>query len=247
MKTKPKTKVEPKIKKKTLKPKTKVEPKKKKVLKTKPEKEVLEPKEKKNVVPYKKNEKTSLANAKVRAEFLEQNREPSFCDVTPLLPDSLYEEDLRHAALIKNAKATNNDTKNKLFDPVAIRRRLSLAFRFRGYTYSAIADLFGVKARQSYSDVIYLLNQTFQNTTESNEQVLQLEAKRLDDLYKHAYAMVKQGVPRGVNDAVKVLERRAKMFGLDQPVKVQTQVTGLDIILGDPDVAEKNKKQPVKA
>lgn len=58
------------------------------------------------------------------------------------------------------------------------------------------------------------------------EDPIELDMMRLDALYKALQDKVKRGDPTAINAGVRILDRRAKLLGLDSPVKIRTEVAG---------------------
>lgn len=98
----------------------------------------------------------------------------------------------------------------------ARRERMAQALRLRedGASYRAIAARLEVSERQAWLDVTDALKEI---TREPAEEVLTLELARLDNLYLIAYAKARtEQEPAAINSALRVMERRARLLGLDQ-------------------------------
>lgn len=57
---------------------------------------------------------------------------------------------------------------------------------------------------------------------EPTKELIELEVKRLDGLFMTAFPMAKQGVMGAVDRCLKIMERRARLLGLDAAIKVET-------------------------
>lgn len=96
---------------------------------------------------------------------------------------------------------------------------MAIALRLRedGASYRLIATQTEVSERQAWLDVQDALKEI---TREPAEAVLTLELARLDNLYVIAYAKARADQdPQAINSALRVMERRARLIGLD---KLQT-------------------------
>ena len=103
--------------------------------------------------------------------------------------------------------------------PISEKRRNRMAkaldLRKGGASYRAIAGALGVSLRQAEMDIKDALREV---TRESATEALGLELDRLDDLYMIAFTEARKNRDmRALNAAVRVMERRAKLLGLDIP------------------------------
>lgn len=100
----------------------------------------------------------------------------------------------------------------------------ALEMRKIGLTWEVIAEQAGYKNRQSaYQSVMRFVEAMAQ---EPSDQVRKLELERLDMLWSRAMPGVGRGDPGSIGVALRIMERRAKLLGLDAPVR--TEVTGAD-------------------
>jgi hypothetical protein len=112
------------------------------------------------------------------------------------------------------------------FEPsagTAERRRQALELRKAGATYDVIAQRLGYANRGgAYKAVMQALQAI---TAEPAKELLQLELERLDALLLGQWQKAIHGNARAGEVALKVMERRARLLGLDAPVKSQVTVT----------------------
>ena len=119
----------------------------------------------------------------------------------------------------------------------AERREFVLNMRKSGATYRQIAAAtiqhFGVEQlpkgydeRYAWMDVKAELDRIRDNVAEAAEQVRTLEAERLDKLFLAMYTQASKGNQGAVDRCLRIMERRAKLYGLDTPSK--HEVTGAD-------------------
>ena len=97
------------------------------------------------------------------------------------------------------------------------RHLQALELRKAGATYQAIADQLGyANARGAHKAVASALKATLR---EPADEVRDLEVARLDAMLLPLWRRVQQGDERAVDRALKIMERRARLLGLDAPSK----------------------------
>jgi len=108
-------------------------------------------------------------------------------------------------------------------EQIAARRVQALNLRKAGASYRAIAQQLGVDVSTAWSDVQAELGALRALATTAAEDVRALELQRLDALTAGLFVKATQqgGDARAVMALVRVSDRRAKLLGLDAPVKVQ--------------------------
>lgn len=103
----------------------------------------------------------------------------------------------------------------------AERQRLALEMRIAGHTFEAIAIELGYShARGAKKAVDAGLRKTLQ---EPADQLRDLEVARMDVMLNSIWPRVLKGEPRAIEVAIKVLERRARLLGLDAPQKINIE------------------------
>lgn len=94
----------------------------------------------------------------------------------------------------------------------------ALELRKAGLAYTVIADKLGYATRgAAWAAVMRALKRTLQ---EPADEVRALEVERLDALYLQMFSRAMKGDYGAVDRCIKISERRAKLLGLDAPVKV---------------------------
>jgi hypothetical protein len=89
---------------------------------------------------------------------------------------------------------------------------------------TAIAEMLGWNSHQAASKAIRAaLKRTIQ---EPADELRTLELSRLDDMLKAIAPHVAAGNLTAIDRALKIMERRAKLIGLDAPAKVDQNNTG---------------------
>ena len=111
------------------------------------------------------------------------------------------------------------------------RRQQALDFRKAGYSYRDIGARLEVSHEQARRDVEAALAALVADTKGSAEQLRQLELERLDMLTKALEPMAAVGNPGAVNSFLRVMERRAKLLGLDKPQAVDVTTGGDKLVL----------------
>lgn len=104
------------------------------------------------------------------------------------------------------------------------RQVAAVTLRFQGRAFQEIADELGYSGRAAaYKAVQRGLADL--PPVEHRDSLRQLEAMRLDALQAAAWPAAMTGDSEGVRTVLKVMERRARLFGLDAPVKTEHRVT----------------------
>lgn len=98
------------------------------------------------------------------------------------------------------------------------RAKQALELRKGGASFPEIARALGYSAAPgAYQAVMSALRRTLK---EPAEEVRTLEVARLDAMMLALWPQVRQGNQGAIEKALKVMERRAKLLGLDMPTKV---------------------------
>jgi DNA-binding CsgD family transcriptional regulator len=104
------------------------------------------------------------------------------------------------------------------------RAARALDLRITGATYRQIAKALNTNEKTAYYDVQDELGRLDAVTRHKAERLRDLELRRLDRCTAALDPRLADGDPRAVMASVRVMERRAKLLGLDAPL----QVTGAD-------------------
>jgi len=139
--------------------------------------------------------------------------------------------------------SNNHHTEAEHAEKVA-RQQKALDYRVTGMTYQQIADALGVTRPTAWKYVAAALDEVAKETFAKAAQLRELELARLDHLQreaerilrsKHVYVtqggkIVYDGEERlnddaptmqAINTVLRIMERRAKLLGLDQPTKIE--------------------------
>lgn len=102
----------------------------------------------------------------------------------------------------------------------ADRRSKVLTYRMSGATTREIAGKLGVSHVTIVNDLKVLMTEVNEQIAEGREQLHALENTRLDKLQSAVWMTALTGHPDSVRTVLSVMERRAKLNGLDKPIKV---------------------------
>lgn len=100
----------------------------------------------------------------------------------------------------------------------AEKRRKALSLRAQGKTYQQIADEVGWSNRTLACR--YVQRELKDVPKEEATHLRQLEMERLDALTNAVWPLAMTGDTRSIETCLKLMERRAKMIGLDSPSKI---------------------------
>jgi len=98
---------------------------------------------------------------------------------------------------------------------IAAKERAAEALRLRvqGHSFAAIAELAGYKSRQAAYDATRRAIREI--LREPVEELIELDIARLDELWRAQYPAAVAGDVVALNACLRILERRAKLLGLD--------------------------------
>ena len=96
-------------------------------------------------------------------------------------------------------------------------RQRALELRREGMSYRQIAAIMKVYAHTAYGYVQAELNDLRDQTLEDTEALRDIELQRADEFLRSLGAGIRAGDPQSIGVAIKVMERRAKLLGLDAP------------------------------
>lgn len=107
----------------------------------------------------------------------------------------------------------------------AERRVQALNLRMVGHDYRTIATELGVGVRTAYADVQEALAYLAKYERALALDVRALELARLDALSTFVWPMCENGDPEAIDAQLKIMARRARMLGLDEPAQVELVTT----------------------
>jgi uncharacterized protein YicC (UPF0701 family) len=119
----------------------------------------------------------------------------------------------------KNPSANNPEVIDK--------ERRVLELRRSGITFDVIAEEVGyASASGAYNAFVRSLKRTLQVPA---DEVRQIEIDRLDKLQQAMWPQAMEGHPAAIDRIIRIMERRAKLLGLDAPTKLQQEVTVYEV------------------
>lgn len=106
------------------------------------------------------------------------------------------------------------------------REKQALHLRKAGASYRAIGEQLGVSHEQVRRDIEKALEYIREDVSTDARKLRDIEAARLDDMWLKLQSKLnpKQGEPleyKAIDTALRIMERRAKLLGLDAPVQIQ--------------------------
>ncbi|MEN6535335.1 MAG: hypothetical protein ABFD89_16845 [Bryobacteraceae bacterium] len=104
------------------------------------------------------------------------------------------------------------------------RENVVLDLRMAGKTYRRIATELGISPAGAFKVLDRALARLRQQTSEVAERLLQIELERLDALQLAQWDKATDGDLRAVDAVLRIMERRARLLGLDAPVENRLDV-----------------------
>jgi hypothetical protein len=105
----------------------------------------------------------------------------------------------------------------------AERRVQALALRREGATFTEIGEALGINRSAAHKAVSRALDELAQLAEGEVVSLRALELDRLDALQRSIWTQAMDGALPAVDRLLRIMERRAKLLGLDAPVKQQTE------------------------
>jgi len=102
----------------------------------------------------------------------------------------------------------------------AERKKKALEFRRAGLSYDKIGEQLQISKTQAYRLVTKALEELASEARDEAELVRVLELERLDRMLLGLWTKATAGHLGSVEKVLKIMERRAKLIGLDKPTKV---------------------------
>ncbi len=106
----------------------------------------------------------------------------------------------------------------------AERRVKAFELRKAGANYRQIAHACGMSVYTAHHDVWQTLQDLGKQEQKHAEDVRKLEIERLDSLMRGAWARAQSGDDKSIRSVLGIMERRARLLGLDAPVKLDATV-----------------------
>lgn len=117
--------------------------------------------------------------------------------------------------------ARNQNKDNQLAIDATERQRRALELRKAGYGFQIIADQLGYKDPSgAYRAIRAALKKTLQ---EPADEVRRIELERLDKMLAGLWPQAIKGHTFSVDRVLAIMDRRAKLLGLDAPLKIDIE------------------------
>ncbi len=100
----------------------------------------------------------------------------------------------------------------------------AMKLRREGNTYREIAREMKITLREAHKLVTTAYKEAAHKTQETLDQMVALHNDRLDWMLKNLVREIEGGSARAIEVAIKLLDRQAKLLGLDAPTKKEVQV-----------------------
>jgi len=97
----------------------------------------------------------------------------------------------------------------------------ALQLRQRGWTYQEIGDALGITKQNAYKRVETALRPLQEELKERVTIEREADLTRIGEMLKALWPASTAGDPASIDRVTKLLDRRAKLLGLDTPVKVE--------------------------
>lgn len=115
---------------------------------------------------------------------------------------------------------------------VAGRRRAAVQLRIAGKSWAAIAQALGYDSKASaYTDVRRALEKAVTKLAIPLEAHRQLELDRLDAMQNALWPKVLDADTKSIDTALRLMDRRARLLGLDAPQRHELTLEALDAAL----------------
>ncbi len=98
-----------------------------------------------------------------------------------------------------------------------------MELRKLGLTYQQVGDQLGVTPGGAHKMVVAALRKLNEQTLESAADLRRLETERLDQLLVAIASKARQGHLGAVDRVLRIMQRRARLWGLDMPLRVHAE------------------------
>lgn len=142
----------------------------------------------------------------------------------------------------KTAKSIANSHTSPAVVSLTLKQAQALDLRLQGCGYKEIAERMDTVLSAAFKYVDDALSVLKDVVSEKAEALRSMELQRLDRMQAAVYRRaVNQGNPAAINAVLKIMERRAKLMGLDEASKTQIDtpngqplVTGIQVMFVAP-------------
>lgn len=100
-----------------------------------------------------------------------------------------------------------------------LRRHRVLKYRLAGKSYRDISRMVGISESTVSADIQAILEPVEESARKNVELYIKLELERLDKMARPVWFSATRGDTAAVDQILKIMQRRAKLLGLDAPTK----------------------------
>lgn len=104
-------------------------------------------------------------------------------------------------------------------------RLRALELRKQGLPYRRIGEIMGCSAGTAHQWVTFAFRELIESVNEAAEDVRKMELDRLDNMQAALWNDCEAGDRPAIAATLRIMERRAKLLGLDSPQHVDQRVT----------------------
>ena len=108
----------------------------------------------------------------------------------------------------------------------AEKRAAAISLRKAGLSFERIGNELGVSKQMAWKYVMREIDKLNEFVEQEIISYRTLELERLDELWREQYRQGKQGNQGAVDRCLRIMERRARLLGLDAPQKIEQQNSG---------------------
>jgi hypothetical protein len=126
--------------------------------------------------------------------------------------------------MIHEQENKNLNHKIALLGKKATLKIKAYEMRLKGMSYRQIAQELGITFPTAHSYVKEVMNELNKYSLELIETYRDMELTRLDAAQNAIYKKVLKGDDRAITTMLKIQERRARVLGLDAPVKTEATI-----------------------
>ncbi len=146
---------------------------------------------------------------------------------TDKTPEELEKElkELDNIKVGRGIKAPYNDPTHALRIQASERASEIMDMRLEGYSLAEIGKKFGVNSGTIHKIIAREVAKSQKKNNQSSEMILSLMDDRLEFMWKALYPQISKGNSRSCEMGLKIMERQAKLKGLDAPEKKQLEIS----------------------
>ncbi len=115
----------------------------------------------------------------------------------------------------------------------AEKRIAVLRLRRDGLSYTEIGERLGIHRSRAHQIVTEEMGVLSKELAETREELRQLELERLDRMHQAVWASAEQGNHEAIDTVLKLMNRRAKLRGLDAPTASTAAVFSVPLTDGE--------------